>query len=79
MKEEEPQIRYEEDVKEFAVKPVTEAILLKGVTLRGKEKVPLNKITLMSLEEKDLTAIAEMEKVPQLQNLHLNRNHIYKI
>lgn len=66
-------------MKEFAPKAINEFILLKGVTLRGKEKVPLNKITLMSLEENELTKISEMERVPQLQNLHLNRNHIYMI
>lgn len=33
----------------------------------------------MSLEEKEITHICEMEKVPQLQNLHLSHNHIYKI
>jgi Leucine-rich repeat (LRR) protein len=53
--------------------------LLKGVTLKGKEKVPLNKITLITLEEKDITQITEMNKVPQLQNLYLGHNHIYRI
>ena len=37
----------------------------------------MNKITLMSLEEKEITHICEMEKVIHLQNLHLSRNHIY--
>ena len=39
-----------EDVLQFNLKPITQSILLKGVTLRGKEKVPLSKITLMSLQ-----------------------------
>lgn len=33
----------------------------------------------MSLEEKEITAICEMEKVPSLINLHLGHNHIYQI
>lgn len=31
------------------MKAITEAVLLKGVALKGKDKVPLNKVTLMSL------------------------------
>ncbi len=54
-------------------------MLLKGVTLKHKpgEKVILSKITLISLEEKEITKIGEMQKVPLLQNLNLGRNHIY--
>lgn len=47
--------------------------------MKGKDKVPLNKITLITLEEKEITHIAEMEKVPHLQNLYLGQNHIYRI
>ena len=39
---------------------MSDAILQKGVTLRGKERVPLKQVTLMSLEDKEVTQICEL-------------------
>lgn len=43
----------------FEMKEITEQILLKGVMIKPKagEKINLSKITLISLEEKELTHI----------------------
>ena len=34
---------------------------------------------MISLEDKKITHITNMEKVPNIQNLHLGNNYIYKI
>jgi hypothetical protein len=50
----------EEDVTQYPEKVLTEALIQKGVTLKGKDKVPLSKITLLSLEEREITVLSEL-------------------
>lgn len=54
---------------------------MKGTSMKTKpgEKVNLSKVTMISLEEKEITHLANLEKVPNIVNLHLGNNYIYKL
>ena len=77
IKMEEGEEQFEEQ--EYPDKPITDGLLGKGVTIKGKEKPPLNKVTLISLEERQITRISEMEKVANIANLHLGHNRITRL
>ena len=47
--------------------------------LKQGEHLNFSKVTMISLEEKDITHLTNLEKVPNILNLHLGNNKIYKM
>lgn len=54
-------------------------MLLRATTMKPKpgEKIVLQKITMISLEDKEITDMQNVMKVPAVVNLHLANNRIY--